>query len=164
MHRIGRVALLDGAFHVKLLLNMLGPLQRQLASSRQPQSMLAVYVKIGHYFLLVIAMYKFKSRVTGDLIMLEPHGRQILKILGRTDESAWAQGILEPADMPAALSALRAAIQADELRRKQAEEQALEEGLPSPVADGISLRQRATPFIAMVERCLAADKEIVWGV
>lgn len=126
--------------------------------------MLTVYVKIGHHFLLVSAMYKFKSRVTGDLIMLEPHGRQLLKILGRTDAAAWAQGILEPADMPAALSALEAAIVADEQRRKEAEETALEEGLPSPTAEGISLRQRATPFIAMVRRCQEAGKEIVWGV
>jgi hypothetical protein len=109
-------------------------------------------------------MYKFKSRVTGDLIMLEPNGRQMLKILGRTDAAALAKGILEPADMPAAIAALEAAIAADELRRKEAEEKALEEGLPPPGSEGISLRQRATPFIAMIQRCQQADKEIVWGV
>lgn len=109
-------------------------------------------------------MYKFKSRVTGDLIMLEPNGRQILKILGRTGETDRVRGILEPADMPAALAALHAAVAEEEQRRKEALEQALEEGVTPPVFEGISLRQRATPFIAMIERCLAADKEIVWGV
>lgn len=109
-------------------------------------------------------MYKFKSRVTGDLIMLEPTGRQILRILGRTDEAAWAQGILEPADMSAAIAALEAAIVADEQRRKEAEEKAQEEGAVLPPSEGISLRQRATPFIAMIRRCQEADKEIVWGV
>ncbi|MDT8989868.1 DUF1840 domain-containing protein [Curvibacter sp. APW13] len=109
-------------------------------------------------------MYKFKSRVTGDLIMLEPNGRQILKILGRTEEADRARGILEPADMPGAIAALHAAIAADEQHRKEAMEQALEEGLPPPSFEGISLRQRATPFIAMIERCLEANKEIVWGV
>lgn len=109
-------------------------------------------------------MYKFKSRATGDLIMLEPNGRQMLKILGRTDETAWAKGILEPVDMPAAIAALEAAIVADEQRRKAAEEKALEEGEALPPSEGISLRQRATPFIAMIQRCLEADKEIVWGV
>ena len=143
---------------------MFGPLQRHFAGTGQPQTVRTVYVKIGHHFLLVFAMYKFKSRVTGDLIMLEPTGRQMLKILGRTDEAAWARGILEPADMPAALAALEAAIAADELRRRKAEEKALEEGLPSPTAEGVSLRQRATPFVAMIRRCLEADKEIVWGV
>jgi hypothetical protein len=109
-------------------------------------------------------MYKFKSRVTGDLIMLEPNGRQMLKILGRSDASNMAKGILEPADMPAAIAALEAAIVADEQRRKEAEEKALEEGLSPPTIEGISLRQRATPFIAMIRRCMEADKEIVWGV
>lgn len=109
-------------------------------------------------------MYKFKSRVTGDLIMLEPNGRQMLKILGRTDPSAQTKGILEPTDMPAAIAALEAAILADEQRRKEAEEKALDEGLAPPVHEGISLRQRATPFIAMIRRCHEADKEIVWGV
>ena len=28
-------------------------------------------------------LYKFKSRVTGDLIMLEPNGRQVLEIMGK---------------------------------------------------------------------------------
>lgn len=109
-------------------------------------------------------MYKFKSRVTGDLIMLEPNGRQILKILGRTDDADRRKGILEPADMPAAITALQEAIASEEQRRQEALQQALDEGLPPPSFEGISLRQRATPFIAMIERCLAADKEIVWGV
>lgn len=109
-------------------------------------------------------MYKFKSRVTGDVIMLEPNGRQMLKILGRTDAAAMAKGILEPADMPAAIAALEAAIAADEQRRKESVEKALEEGASIPASDGISLRQRAMPLIAMIRRCMDADKEIVWGV
>ncbi|MEY3765650.1 MAG: hypothetical protein RLZ03_609, partial [Pseudomonadota bacterium] len=28
-------------------------------------------------------LYKFKSKATGDLIMLEPHGRQILSLIGK---------------------------------------------------------------------------------
>ena len=109
-------------------------------------------------------MYKFKSRATGDLIMLELNGRQMLKILGRNDPSTAAKGILEPGDMPAAIAALEAAIAADEARRKEAQEKALEEGLPAPLHEAVSLRQRATPLITMIRRCLEADKEIVWGV
>lgn len=164
VHRVSRPPFLGRAFHVKLLLDMLGPLLRHFAGAGQPQVVLAVYVKIGHHFLLVFSMYKFKSRVTGDLIMLEPHGRQMLKILGRTDAAAQAKGILEPADMATAIAALEAAIHADEQRRKEAEEKALEEGLPPPGAEGVSLRQRATPFITMIRRCMEADKAIVWGV
>jgi hypothetical protein len=33
-----------------------------------------------------------------------------------------------------------------------------------PRFDAITLRQRAVPFLDMLRRCSAADKEIVWGV
>jgi len=109
-------------------------------------------------------MYKFKSHATGDLIMLEPNGRQILKILGKDDPQSLAKGILIPPDMPAAIAALEAAIAQDEALRKLQEAQALEKGDPPPRIEGISLHQRATPFIAMIQRCLQEDADIVWGV
>ena len=57
-------------------------------------------------------LYKFKSKNTGDVIMLEPHGRQVLEIIGK---EAGPQGIILPEQMPAALLALRAAIAQEEL-------------------------------------------------
>lgn len=108
-------------------------------------------------------MYRFKSKVTGDLIMLEPNGRQILKILGK-DESALEKGILLPEQMPQAILALETAIALDEAARSEQAKQALEKGETPERPEGISLRQRATPFIAMIKRCLQDDKEIVWGV
>ena len=48
-------------------------------------------------------LYKFKSKNTGDVIMLEPHGRQVLEIIGK---EAGPQGIILPEQMPAALLAL----------------------------------------------------------
>ena len=109
-------------------------------------------------------MYKFKSRAAGDLIMLEPNGRQILNILGRTDTASQAQGILLPEHMPEAIEKLQAAIQADEEHRAQIIAEAKEKGETPPRFEGISLRQRAVPFIEMIKRCQKADKEIVWGV
>jgi hypothetical protein len=108
-------------------------------------------------------MYKFKSRVTGDLIMLEPNGRQILKILGK-DEASLAKGILLPEQMLPAIAALEAAIAHDEAAQKQRAKEALDKGLPLPRPEGVSLRLRATPVIAMIKRCHQADTEIVWGV
>ena len=55
-------------------------------------------------------IYKFKSKATGDLIMLEPHGNQFLALLGRGPA---AQGIVEVDAMPAALSAMQAGIDAE---------------------------------------------------
>ncbi len=113
-------------------------------------------------------LYKFKSRAAGDVIMLEPNGRQILQIIGKGD--SLTQGILLPADMPAALSALEAAVQqeAQALEQKSREAQAAGEPEASAAhdakAEAVLLRQRAAPFIALVQRSHAADKEIVWGV
>lgn len=109
-------------------------------------------------------MYKFKSRAAGDLIMLEPNGRQILNIIGKLDASKPHQGIVLPNEMPGAIAALQEAVAQDEARKAQLALQAQEKGEDPPVSEGISLRQRALPFIEMLQRCHRADKEIVWGV
>lgn len=107
-------------------------------------------------------LYKFKSPAAADLIMLEPQGRRMLQIIGKPVEDR--QGILLPAAMPAAVAALEAAIEHEEAQRKAAEAEAAAKGEALPEPEGVSLRQRATPFIEMLRRCQAADKEIVWGV
>jgi hypothetical protein len=109
-------------------------------------------------------MYKFKSRAAGDLIMLEPNGRQIVSIMGKSSDSEPAQGILLPAEMPAAIAALEHAIALDEQQRVQRSKEAKEAGEPDPKREGVSLKQRALPMIEMLKRCHQADKEIVWGV
>jgi len=112
-------------------------------------------------------MYKFKSRVTGDLIMLEPNGRQILAIIGKASDAKPAKGIVLPQDMPTAIAALQDAIVADENARAAALAEAKEKGTQAegaPELEVISLKQRALPFIDMLTRCHKADMEIVWGV
>jgi hypothetical protein len=122
-------------------------------------------------------LYKFKSKATGDLIMLEPQGRQILKIIGK---EPGAQGIIEPKDMMAAIDALQQAVVREEEARLEAEREAQKEiqraaeGLAAdPAKSGkhtgsdkgaISLKQRVVPFIDMLRRAHAEDKDIVWGV
>lgn len=107
-------------------------------------------------------LYKFKSKVTSDVIMLEPNGRQILQIWGKFEEGAPAKGILLPEDMPAAKAALEAAIAQEEAQRAQAALEAQASGEDTH-ATGISLRQRAMPLLDMLQRSLKAQKEIVWG-
>ena len=106
-------------------------------------------------------LYKFKSKATGDLIMLEPQGQQILKILGKTPGP---KGILEPAEMPAAIAALQAAVQREEAAREQAIAEAQAKGEATPRAEGIALRQRVVPFIDMLRRAHAEEADVVWGV
>lgn len=104
-------------------------------------------------------IYKFKSKVAGDVIMLAPHGDQILRIVGKEPS---AQGIFEVADMPAAIAAVEQAVAADEATGPQGD--AASAGRPSTSADRIGLRQRAWPLLEMLKRCHAEGAVIVWGV
>ena len=59
---------------------------------------------VRDWFILKPTMlYKFKSKVTADLIMLEPNGRRMLEIVGK---EPGPQGIILSKDMPAAIAAL----------------------------------------------------------
>jgi Domain of unknown function (DUF1840) len=100
-------------------------------------------------------IYKFKSKATGDTVMLGPNGDQLLSLLGRQPAS---KGIIEPGDMPAAMLALQRAADEDDARRA---EQAQTDGA---TPEGVSLRQRVWPMIEMMRQAHAAQEPIVWGV
>jgi hypothetical protein len=101
-------------------------------------------------------IYKFRSRATGDVIMLGPHGDHFLSVLGREPST---QGIIEVAAMPDALKRIDAAIAADEAARQQP---AAEDDGAS--AEPVGLRQRLWPMVEMLREAQAADEPIVWGV
>jgi len=106
-------------------------------------------------------LYKFKSKAAGDLIMLEPNGRQVLQLIGKQPD---ATGIIETGQMAEAIQALEAAIVREEAEQKKADEVAAAKGEKAARPDGISLRQRAVPFIDMLRRAAKAGHDIVWGV
>jgi hypothetical protein len=106
-------------------------------------------------------LYKFKSKAAGDLIMLEPNGRRVLEIIGKDPQP---KGIILPEQMPAAISALEAAVAREEADQKTLPEGAKPRGESAPRSDTVSLRQRAVPFLDMLRRCEKAGEEIVWGV
>lgn len=111
----------------------------------------------------------FKSQATGDLLMLQASAEALLSLLGK---DAAQPGILETKDMPAALALLQG-LPADEPepadQRGSAADDAADasDALPAdrPFADEpVTLRQRAWPLVRMIERALAENKPIVWGV
>lgn len=107
-------------------------------------------------------LYKFKSRAAADLIMLEPHGRQVVSIIGKTPG---ASGIVTAAQIPAAIAALEAAVADEEARLKaQSEEERNDADTAEQRKDAVRLRQRVVPFIDMLKRSAAADTDVVWGV
>jgi len=112
-------------------------------------------------------LYKFKSRATADMIMLEASGRQLLTIIGKGDEP---HGIITTEQIPAAIEALQAAVAADETAdggERQAQASADpgeagaqdEEGQPR---ESVRLRQRAAPFIDMLRRSAAEGHDVIW--
>lgn len=110
-------------------------------------------------------LYKFKSKTTGDVIMLQPNGRRVLDIIGKdTAPGTGDKGIILPTQMAAAIAALEAAIIKEEAEHEVAIAKALAENQSPPRFEGVSLRQRALPFIDMLHRCEKANTEVVWGV
>lgn len=101
-------------------------------------------------------IYKFRSKATGDLVMLGPNGDRMLRLIGREPAP---KGIIEVADMAAAVGALQAAVRAEAAP-------AAEDGDADDErrADRITLRQRLWPMIQMLEQARAAGEPVVWGV
>lgn len=110
-------------------------------------------------------LYKFKSKNTGDIIMLQSHGQQILEIMGKDiAHGAPDKGIILSEQIPDGLTALQAAIEAEEKAREKAVAQALANDEPTPQFAEVSLRQRAQPFMDMLRRCAQDGDNVVWGV
>jgi len=96
-------------------------------------------------------IYKFKSQATGDLIMLERDGDQLLRLIGREPAP---QGIIDVAAMPGVIAELLAAIAKEEAPPED------EDARLPPVG----LRQRLWPMVEMLRRAQVADAAVVWGV
>ena len=110
-------------------------------------------------------LYKFKSKVTGDVIMLQANGQHMLEIIGKhTASEPSTKGILLPEQMPQAMQALKEAVQREEAQQQEAITQAQAENLPVPHFEAISLRQRTLPFMDMIRQCLKTKEAITWGV
>lgn len=98
-------------------------------------------------------IYKFKSKASGDIVMLAPQGDRLLQLLGREPAG---KGIFEVAAMPGLLQRLEVAL------TEARDEAAAEEG--AAAEPEVGLRQRLWPMIEMLRRCHAAGEPIVWGV
>lgn len=105
--------------------------------------------------------YVFKSKATADLILMQPHAEQLLKILGIAPA---AKGILPAASLPGAIAAVEAAVAEARRRpqRPQGDEARADE--EDDEDDGADLARRAWPFVDMLKRASAGGADVVWGV
>jgi len=106
-------------------------------------------------------LYRFKSKASGDVVMLEPNGKRLLEILGK---SPLGPGILLLEQMPAALEAIRLAVFDEECEFERLAQEALARGEDPPDPERVSLRMRLAPFVEMVHHCQRESCEVVWGV
>ena len=101
-------------------------------------------------------MYRFKSKADGDLLMMDPVGDQILRVVGREPAT---QGIISVDALPAAIAALEQAIAEAEPAHAGRDDGESDRG-----AVAVGLAQRAWPMLEMMRRSLAERADIVWGV
>ena len=104
-------------------------------------------------------IYKFKSQAAADVIMLQSNGEQMLAIVGKEPS---VRGIITVAEIPAAVEALNKAIELHEAA--ESSRKANPQTVVDVEGDSIRLRQRAAPFIELLQCSDSADKDVVWGV
>lgn len=101
----------------------------------------------------------FKSKASGDVIMLDESGKEMLSLLGK--DANESKGIFSLDQLSSAIMTLKQAIAADK-------------ALPQPKAEavgsrddpeiGVRLYQRALPLIELMERALQEKTYVTWGV
>jgi len=105
--------------------------------------------------------FRFKSRSSGDVVMLEHNAKQLLQILGKEQSGP---GILLVEQMPAAIEAIKAAVAHEEAEYERKKQEAMAKGEYVPDPDRVSLRTRVGPFLDMLKHCMNERTEVVWGV
>jgi hypothetical protein len=108
-------------------------------------------------------LYEFKSKATGTVVMTGPVAERLLAIVGR--EPA-AQGIFTVEQMPDAIAALQAAIEAERAEggQQDVEANADTDERSRDATRSVSLAQRAWPLIDMLRTADAAKQAVTWGV
>lgn len=102
----------------------------------------------------------FKSPASGDVIMFEKNGKEMLTVLGK--DPADPKGIFTVEQLPAAITTLKDAIAADKAR--QAEKADADSAEARPGGAGVSFFQRAVPLLEILERSLKGKHPVTWGV
>jgi Domain of unknown function (DUF1840) len=105
--------------------------------------------------------YTFKSKAAGDLLVMEPVGSELLRVIGKEPAP---RGIIEPASMPSAIKAIEMAIAREEGQPSQAVADTAELSTELSRDEAVTLRQRAWPLVEMMKRAQLENANIVWGV
>lgn len=104
----------------------------------------------------------FKSAASGNLMMHGDNGRELLRAMGKDPDAD--KGIVTVEQLPGAIAALRAAVEADKRSRREEADTVEDADDDDEPGDGVHLAQRALPFLELLERSLQDKVPVTWGV
>ncbi|MFH1871596.1 MAG: DUF1840 domain-containing protein [Pseudomonadota bacterium] len=103
----------------------------------------------------------FKSKASGDVIMLGENGKEMLRLLGKDADDS--KGIFTADQLPGAIAALKQAI-ADDKASPDASQMEKPVNGSYDAGDGVRLYHRALPVLELMERAMQEDAYVTWGV
>ena len=105
----------------------------------------------------------FQSKAAGDVIMFGDVAHRLMALMGKAPDS---KGIVTVEQLPDAIARLRAAIAADKESRAGVDDEDLPESESGENGRRpfVSLAQRATPLLELLEWAQKKGKPVVWGV
>jgi hypothetical protein len=109
-------------------------------------------------------MITFKSDAAGDVMMFDKVAQHMMEVMGK---DITTRGVITIEQMPDCIGRLKAAIAEDRAKARGPVPQADDEdpnGGRLGAAAPVSLAQRAAPLVEQLERSLAAEKPVLWGV
>lgn len=111
---------------------------------------------VGGLFMLIV----FESRAAARILMLGEHALPVLRAAGKEVGSTLPErGIFTVEQLPEAIAYLEEAIAADEGYVPEDDD----EDHPHPMAEKVSLTQRAYPLLDMLRKARAMDTEVMWS-
>jgi hypothetical protein len=109
-----------------------------------------------------MGIVKFRSKVATEIVMLEPHAKELFVVMGLTFAD---RGVLEDSELTEALARLHAAIIQEKLSlaKRPALSEDEEAAQPRGMAAPVNLSQRAYPLLRMMELAHQSAEEVHWG-
>lgn len=107
-------------------------------------------------------MIAFQSDASGDVMMFDAVARHMMEVMGK---DIAARGVITVEQMPECIARLKVAIAADRAHARGDKDEGSDDATEaSGVAARVSLAQRAVPLVDLLERSLARNKPVLWGV
>jgi len=100
----------------------------------------------------------FRSKAAAEFLMLSQHAAPVLQAAGKAvAQGVPERGVFTPAQLPAAIAGIAQAIAQETVPVEADEDESVH-----PMAQAVSLRQRAWPLHDMLRRAQAKGVEVLW--